>query len=297
MGAFGIEIPDEVINEAAPEVENTESADTIEVNEGDGPKTPVEMTDLGKLERFLYEGKEWTPKDLKNAILMREDYTRKTQELSKARESVETNRKYADNLHYDLQKVIDNPALMAEFKKIYPKQFHNVADRLLEKYSGPQTSQNSTHQAPTQLPREIMDRLNKIDEIGEKLSASENKAKEAEIQAVQQQLDGYFDKLSQKYEMADPDIVNSRAIALLERAKQDGSELRITEQLLEKLFKEHQAQVEAKYTGFYETKIKSQKTASLKARDTGRGGEAPTSPPEKLTMKQAKQKLFADLER
>jgi hypothetical protein len=65
-----------------------------------------------------------TPKDLKNSYLMREDYTRKTQEVAEAR-------KYVDNFKYDLQSLVKQPSLMGQFEKVYPKEFVQLAKEIL----------------------------------------------------------------------------------------------------------------------------------------------------------------------
>src|SRR4051812_16401412 len=60
--------------------------------------------DLGKIDKFNWEGEEWSVKDLKNAVLRQKDYSQKT-------EAIAQDRKYYENLSFDLAKVRENPAL------------------------------------------------------------------------------------------------------------------------------------------------------------------------------------------
>ena len=46
------------------------------------------ILELDKVKEFLFEGQKFTPQELKNAWLRQQDYTRKTQELARERESV-----------------------------------------------------------------------------------------------------------------------------------------------------------------------------------------------------------------
>src|SRR3990167_2821971 len=100
--------------QSAPETEN-KGTDTQEANnQGDIPE-------LDKFERVKWEGKDWSLKDLKNSVLMHSDYSRKTQEISEER-------KFYDNLRYDLDAIRKNPDLESKFKELYPEKFHSYLD-------------------------------------------------------------------------------------------------------------------------------------------------------------------------
>lgn len=292
MSAFGIEIPDdkELFSEnsagSAPDLENKEAPSTIENNGTNQPKTTAEqLADLDKLEKFRFNGREWTPKELGESTLRWEDYTRKTMQVAEAR-------KFAENFHYDLEKVASNPRLMSEFKNIYPKQYHQVAENLLKRMSQTGAPKTETTSQATQLPPEFLERLDKLEG---KLSESEKAAQETQINSIVKTLDLYFEKLEKKYELANSEVVENRAMAMLERAKANGEELTITEAFLDKLFKESHEQTEKRFQAVQKAKITQQKTASLNAREAGRGGDSPATPASKMTMKEAREKLMADV--
>jgi hypothetical protein len=85
--------------------------------------TNSQISELEKLEKIKYNGKVLSGKDLarelKEGSLRLSDYTKKTQAIAEER-------KYYDNLAVDLQKLKANPALVDQFKSIYPQKFHWV---------------------------------------------------------------------------------------------------------------------------------------------------------------------------
>src|SRR3954464_16064772 len=111
--------------EVTKDLENTSSAPgEAEAGAGEQPKTP-EMVDLESLEKFRYAGREMTPKELQQAVMLQSDYTRKTQQLAEER-------KYYDNLSADLSAVAQNPQLAAKFKEVYPEKFHDYLAYVLK---------------------------------------------------------------------------------------------------------------------------------------------------------------------
>jgi GTP-dependent phosphoenolpyruvate carboxykinase len=95
--------------EQSPEQENND----LGVNENtQGSETSTEqpdLTDLDSVDRFRFAGREWTRDELQKSILMQNDYTRKTQEISETR-------KYYEHLQSDLPKVLRDPSRLLFFQ-------------------------------------------------------------------------------------------------------------------------------------------------------------------------------------
>ena len=74
-----------------------------------------QVVDITDPDRYRYNGRP--VKDWASGYMRQQDYTSKTQEIAQER-------KYYENLHYDLDKVRQDPALAEQFKQIYPEKFH-----------------------------------------------------------------------------------------------------------------------------------------------------------------------------
>ncbi len=238
-----------------------------------------DVTDLDKLEKFMFEGKEWTKDDLRRSILMQQDYTRKTQEVANERKSIEQERKYAENVPYDLEKLARDPNLIEQFKRLYPQKYHAAADKILTSLgvappkTSAQTSQNS-------IP----------DEWRQELDQVKSMVRAYETEKYETQLNSTFNTLKAKYPKAREDVIIFKA-----RAELDAGKPPLTETQFEKLFKdEHESSTKA-MDDYYLSKIKDQKAANKKGRDVPNGGETPTSPPKKLSFKEATESAIRDL--
>lgn len=281
MAPFGVELPDNLGSTGDTSVPQTDAApageapsgDTVS-NEGQKPETAQEILDLDKLERFRFNGREWNPKEFRNTQLMREDYTRKTQELAEAR-------KYADNFAHDLQAVAKDRSLFEKFKSIYPREYVALAEKHLNNGQTPNPQGDATK------PQSQDPRLESLFERVEKWEASQ---REAEVKQIQSWLDNQYSTLSKKYPLADHEVINARA----EVAAKQGTE--ITQAVLEKLFKANDQEIKAKWEGHYKTKVNQQKEAGLKGRDVGPGGGVPSGEPKRArTIKEATQIAIEDL--
>ena len=102
MGGEQKEAAPQAVPEAAQEKTPPESKeesiddmfDKIE-NENNPKEPPVKdepapIVDLGKLEKFTFEGKEYTPKEFKEAGMRLEDYTKKTMALAQGSKDVQS---------------------------------------------------------------------------------------------------------------------------------------------------------------------------------------------------------------
>lgn len=264
----------------APEGAAPETVSTTKTPGTEAPdQAPKALTDLEKLERFRFEGREWTPKDLKRAYLRQEDYSRKTAELAETR-------KYSDNFASDLRTVIRNPARIEEFKRLYPKEFVARAEEILDSVRGGKSPESN---APTTTdPNSAF--TTRIEALERQLAEQGEQRQAQEIEQIQSWLDNQFESNSKKYPFADSELVNSRA----EAAARQGT--KITAEYIETLFKAHNAQVKSKWDEHYKGTVQKQLSAGKEARDVGTGGGVPTEGPKKYrTMKEATAALLADL--
>lgn len=230
---------------------------------------PADLIDLDKIEKFRLHGEEWTKDKLGSAMLRQADYTRKTQEFSKER-------KFYDNLAYDIHNVLQNPALVEQFKKIYPEKFHQY----LEPYSRyfPQTKPTPANgsQQP-QLDPQLMTRINQI----------ESRFHEQEVKAADQMIDGLFKKYSAQYPFADESSVISRALAMMENKKASGEKEDLTQKEWDSVFKSENERVHKLAEAKYKETVDKQLKANRKGKDGAAGGSLPGQSPVRMTMKEA----------
>lgn len=287
MGLEDVQLPDNF--DSTPADSGTEIAPSDGAQGGDEQvsrqaatpeATENKYLDLDKLERFRFGGRDYTPKELKGAILRHEDYTKKTTELSEAR-------KYSENFTQDLQTVIDNPARFADFRAVYPKAYVEAAQKILDRVRGqgqPKDQANPGEQsADPRVNREVSSLKEQFAEIQKRLEAQE-------VEKTQAWLDNQYSTLSKKYPHADSEVVTARA----EAANAQGVE--ITDKVLDKLFKAHHAEVTARWEKVYKEKVNEQAKAGARARDIGTGGGTPGNAPRKLrTLKEAEAAMLADI--
>lgn len=227
----------------------TSSTENIQ---SEAPKSQ-ELLDLEKLERFRFQGKEWNFKDLLNANLRYEDYSKKTMEVAEAR-------KYTENFEADFNAIKDNPELMEEFRNIYPKFYIEIAERMLERLG---ITQN-TNQGTEKPKQDVM-----TPEIKELLSWKkelEGNKRQAEVERNQAWLDKQFTTLTKKY----PNAVEEMVLARAEMLETMGHKL--NEKLLERLFKEVDGDISKRFGKTYQEKVNKQLEANKSARDIGAGG-------------------------
>ncbi len=239
------------------------------------------IAELEKLERFKFDGQEWTPKDLKNSILRHNDYTRKTQELAESRKAVETEQLYRDNFETDFEKVLHNPELMQVFKQYYPAHWVKVAEKALERvqsYGTPKQTPNQTQQGSSVDPG-----------LMRKIEYIEKTFQQREVEALEKSLDSEFTKLGQKYPKANQELVLARAQLLSDQKidiLKDGQ--------LEKVFKDLHDMDDSREKQWRENLLREQKTANAKGRDIGKGGGTPGKAPEKMSMKEARARMMSE---
>lgn len=268
-----------------PEPAEDQSLDQQEGNEPQ-PKASGDLIDLDAQDKFIWQGKEYTPEDLNKAVLMQSDYTKKTQALAEER-------KFYDNLEYDLDNVLSGLASAEDFKKIYPEKFHGVLDRFLKQT---QQVEEPTSQDQSEEPESLKVALKKIEELENKLGTYDNKFREEKIEAEQAHLDVIFEKYSDKYDFADEDAVVNHAQRMLEENR-DNPNFQFTEGVWERLFKrDHEMRLQ-KFNEYEKRRQKAQLDKSRRGSDGGPGGEAPGRERKKMTFDEATEMAIQDLGR
>lgn len=224
---------------------------------------------LDKMEKFKFGDREWTPDQLRKAMMLHSDYTKKTQSLAE-------NRKYYDNLGADLDAIKANPKLADEFKKIYPKEFHKYLGYVT---SSDSSSEQVSHQTQNSINPELQSRFERL----------ENYVKEKEVQAYEAQLDAKFSALKQKYPNAVEDVVLAKAQTILDSGTQ------LTDQVWDKLWKQSDEFMVKQFENIQKQRVEKQKAAGNAAKGPGPGGGAPGQAPKRMTMNEATEQAIRDL--
>lgn len=265
------------VNGEAPEVESqlsTEAPQT-QVSGSEQLQDSPSITELDKLEKFRFNGMELTPKELSQQMLRYSDYTRKTQEIAEER-------KYYENLHYDLDAVKTNPSLANKFREVYPEKYHRYLNYVTSESREQAKGQS---QAQTQLPPEITSRFEKIDKFEQYLREQEVKAAEAELESTLQ-------PLAKKYPMADEEAALARAQSLVSQG------VELNQQTWDKIFKGLHDKSEALWKSHQSAQVQKQKEAGRKAADVGSGGGIPGAKPQlPRTIKEATKMALESVQR
>lgn len=276
---FGVELPDNLGEEKEAEVKDTENTEK-DLGEQKSTEEIKELVDLDKLEKFRFDGRDWSPKDLKSAYLMQSDYTKKTQEVAK-------DRQYVDNFRHDLNTLIADPKRIEEFAKVYPKHYTDIAKSILETL----TTRGQKEEAPNQGAGVDPKFLSEFNSIKGKISEWEEAQRQAEIEKIHSWIDNQFDSLSKKYPFANAEAVNARASYLADTGTQ------ITEQVLDKLFKSNNDEIKQAMDKVYKEKAVKQIEANKKGKDIGVGGGVPSQAPKGFkTIKEATAALLDDID-
>jgi len=257
------------IEQVAPETE--QPLQESESNESQ----QTDVLDIDSVEKFKFGGREWTPKELKNAYMMQSDYTRKTQAIAEER-------KFYDNLSYDLEKVVKNPALVEEFKKVYPEKFHGY----LNYVSKNQPEQGHKVEQTGEVDPKFMDRFSQLEQ---KINTYEQMLHEQRVAAVDAELDSKFKQLSEKYPMADEEAVIARAQSLISRGE------KLDDKVWDVLWKSVNDKNQKLAEQFYKKKVTQQQTINKQGKDIASGGgqvgQAPARP---RTIKEATQMALSE---
>ena len=240
------------------------------------------LIELDKLEKFKYQGQEYTPKDLEKAMMRMKDYTTKSQSLSEERKSLESDANYFKNLSFDLAQVKVNPSLASEFIKIYPEKFHTYLKEVLTSTSTQQNGQTpSQAQSPgPQIDVDTLSRLNKV----------EKALFEKETESNVQMIESMMTKFSQKYSDALPKVVLASAVEAYNQG------MKLDEATWEKFFKESHDEMGALLKTRYGDMVKKQTEANAKAKDVAAGGGTVGRAPQKFkSLKEVSEHMMQDI--
>lgn len=260
--------------------EQKESIDSApETNTAAETNTPPKPWDLDSFSGPIkYQGKEWSKEDLQKQFLMQSDYTRKTQALAREREEIQ---KYESNLRYDLESVKQNPALVEQFKKIYPEKYHSLVDLVVSNQAKQEQQSNNPNIDPA-----FLDRFNKSEAMLQQVLGEQ---REAKVNAHLAEIDVQMSTLAKKYPLADQETILTRAMSYNEKGQA------LTPELWDQIGKQVQTQYEKLFESHYKQKVEQQKQASAKAKDVSSGGGTPSVAPKRETMKEATERAIREL--
>lgn len=226
------------------------------------------LVELDKLERFKFNGKEYTPQDLKKDFLRQQDYTKKTQALARQREQYEQaqeDKKFATNFVADLRKVYQNPSLEKEFYNIYPVEYHEALKDALEVLRA--KNGESSGQNQNQSQSVVQQKSQQIDPyLAHRIDKIEKSFHEQEVAKNQTMIDSDISKFSQKYKYANTKEVVANLFETISAGAKYSAEL------VEQSFKISDKSARDLAKRIYSEQVKEQTSANNKARDVDSGG-------------------------
>lgn len=237
---------------------------------------------------------EFTLAELQKGHMRQQDYTRKTQELAQ-------DRKFADNLDADLEKIAGDPALLVEFKRIYPPKYHALGDRAA-RYSGKaaETNPGAGNKGDQKGDPELMAKIQKLEDAETKRAAE---AREREIKSYEQEIETTMKELGPKFPLANDDLVLVKAQQLLHHLRvkaqergEDAGKVKLTKQHWERVYKLTHEQSEKAYQAHFNKQRQKQQGAHSQGRDVAAGGGAPGQAPAGMKLKDVKDHMIASLE-
>lgn len=256
-------------NDLSPDTQGTASISSSDSGQPTKSDVALAIADLEKMDKFKLDGQEWTLKDLKAAIMRQKDYTQKTMSLSEERKSLQEEKRFYENLAWDLDKVKANPALANEFVRVYPKQFHKYAEEYLKAQN---ESQQQSVQGQKPQPQVDVQTLSRLDQLEKVFQAQE-------VQKNEKLIEQTMAKLSEKY----PDAANFKEMVLGRAFEAHSGGVTLTDEVWENIYKQVNSEVEGLLKAKYGNLVKKQTEANAKARDVGVGGGTAGRAPVKFT--------------
>ena len=224
------------------------------------------ITNLDSLSEFEFQGEKFTPERL-------QEIYKGYQTLSEQQKSAKSEDRYWSNLEADIDNVLQNPNLVEQFKRVYPQKFHTILNKLM-------SGKGEESQSPS-LPKDVLARLSKIDQVEAQLHQHAVDAANAKIDAI-------LPKLFTTYPLAVEDQVLARAEAFINKGR------KLTDAMWERLAKESHEAVKKRSDAFYKKELDAQTNKGLQAQDIGTGGAAPGKAPPKIkTFDQARDGMLA----
>ncbi len=248
-----------------------------EVQDKEPSKSEMEaILDLSSVKKFKFDGKEMDYDTLKRATLLQSDYTRKAQELAKEREAFSGQKKYDDNLKYDLEMVRKDPSLASKFKETYPERYHWHLDYARPSNSATEQSNGldkQTSQPTANLPPEILKKLEMVEKL-------HDRAEKQSIAAIDKQLDATFQQLSKDFPLGRvkevmTDLETLQRQGVIPRDENGEIDDKMFFDVVKELYKNSHDDNEKGASGYFSQKMKAQIEGSKKASDVGIGGQTP----------------------
>lgn len=271
--------------------EATVTATPVEAVQQAQPEVKAEVAkevDLDGLDSFVFQGKKYTPEELRNEMMMRADYTKKTQELAKYK-------KYDENLDVDLAFVRKNPQAAEQFKKIYPEKYHRLLDVILERDEADrQSGKDLAQTSPEDLHPALQQALMEIRTHKDELEQIKGIFHEQKVQANMGTIDHIFKVNTEKYPFASEDAVINKVQSLIEMNK-DNPNFHISDALWERHFRLSHQENEKRYEQLYKARIDEQLKKGERAKDSGPGGLAPGRERKKVALGDVADIMIADL--
>jgi hypothetical protein len=255
---------------------STQSSEQAVQTQATPKDQPASLVDVDSVEKFRFQGREWTPKELQAAVLMQSDYTKKTQALAKERE-------YVSNFPVDLGHLAQNPDLLDRFKELYPESYHAAAEAIAQRVAAGQSPQQAVQQVTQQvqqqgqqtsngfqLPKEYLDEFNamkrQLSEVTSFKEEQTNRAADAELSAI-------FSKNTKEFPYADEEKVTVWAQELLKQGT------KLTDEVWTKIFEKSHKDAIERSDRIYKERVDQQKTTNRKAFAGSPGGATPGSAP------------------
>ncbi len=263
---------------------NTQESQDSKLEDNTSGLTAQQVVELEKVGKFKWEGKEWTPEELKKAALRLDDYTKKTQTLAEERKSLDSERKYYENLYADLASVRSNPELAREFVKVYPEKFHSYLKSVLTNTQERTDSQTPVNHQQVTPDVELLSRVNKL----------ESHFTKQEVEKAKLEIKSTVDELAKKYTNVGQDfkdMVYAQAFEFYEKNKT------INPEAWDSIFKNLDTRLEKAFQARYADLVKKQTTANSKAKDVEPGGGTVGRAPKKFkSLDEVEKQMLSDLQ-
>lgn len=284
MGFADVQLPDSFdtpkeADQPQPDTQVSEATTAAPKTEETQAKDPehLDLDTLGK--KLRIDGMEYDAKEIRKMLMRQSDYTRKTQELTKERETVEKERQFSENLYYDLRRVEQDPQKWADkFKEVYPEKYHAYLDTLLEQVGYQKQG----------VPPELLKKVNELEQFK---NTFESQRHEAEVEKAYQSIDSAFTKYGKQYKYAQ----EADVLTYAQRLTDEGQSL--DDKQWAKIFETCHNRVKTLFDTDYKQSIDQQKQANVKAKDTGPGGGIPGQAPERIPLNKVRDKWLDDLAR
>lgn len=254
----------------------------------DQVKAESELLNLDSMDRFSFQGHEYTPEELNRNMMRHADYTRKTQEIS-------SERKFWKNLRSDLEHVRSNPNLADQFRKLYPDEFHDYLDFVQPKRNQRVEENDNGEEFNDNLPKHVLDRLKKLDQLEARLEKLDADSSSRQQAVADKHLDVIFGRFSEKYPYAIEDVVLNQAEKVLAE-NLENPHFKMTDGAWERIFRQVNDTYKSRFESKYRSQVEAQIEKSKRASDSAPGGSAPgRGPSGPKTIKEATEMMMQDL--